>query len=80
MKTKVGIVYTLMNDSNEPFVASLSEEDMLDSFISFMDKKLNFEVKREDLTIKYNSYYDGGVILIEDEIIQRFVIVKLHTK
>jgi len=73
-------VYIQINDDGDMIVASLSEEEMLDSFISFMEEEFDMEINREEVLIKYNSYFDGGVILIEDEVIQNFVIVQLFKK
>ena len=73
-------VYILMSEDNNPLVASLSQEDMLDSYISYMNEIYDTEIEKEDLSIEYNSYFDGGVILIKDELALGFVIINLHTK
>jgi len=76
----MGNTYILMGEDLDPLVASLSEEDMLDSYISYMNEGFDTEIKKEDLSIKYNSYIDGGAILIKNKVVQRFVIVNLYTK
>jgi hypothetical protein len=86
MKRKIDLlkmknsVYIIINDDGDMIVASLSEDEMLDSFILFMEEELDMEVNKEDLSIEYNSYLDGGVILIKNQMIQNFVKVQLFNK
>jgi len=78
-------VYIILNEDGVMLTASLSEEDMLDSCITYSWEEFDNRIDIGDLSIKYNKkrteYSDlTGAILKKGNKFFDFIVLDIHKK